>query len=196
MSKRYLLDTNIISHMMRDANGIAAQHFIRVAQRSDAPDVCTSVVVQCELLFGLTRKPNPRLEMAYERVIQAVEVLPLGSEMAIYYASLRAELEAQGTPIGPNDTLIAAHALALDATLISGDAKFRRVPGLRVENWLAGISITRQASESPALAEAAKTLTALETENKENDTDFSPEPLVHAATFQGIQPKTKTPTTG
>lgn len=137
MSERYLLDTNIISHMMRDANGMAAQHFILMAQRPDAPDVCTSVVVQCELLFGLTRKPNPRLEMAYERVIQSVEVLSLDGEIAIYYARLRAELEAQGTSIGPNDTLIAAHALALDATLISGDAQFRRVPGLRVENWLA-----------------------------------------------------------
>lgn len=137
MSERYLLDTNIISHMMRDANGMAARHFILMAQRPDSPDVCTSVVVQCELLFGLTRKPNPRLEMAYERVIQSVEVLSLDGEIAIYYARLRAELEAQGTPIGPNDTLIAAHALALDATLISGDAEFRRVPGLRVENWLA-----------------------------------------------------------
>lgn len=140
MSERYLLDTNIISHMMRDANGMAARHFILMAQRPDSPDVCTSVVVQCELLFGLTRKPNPRLEMAYERVIQSVEVLSLDGEIAIYYARLRAELEAQGTPIGPNDTLIAAHALALDATLISGDAEFRRVPGLRVENWLAGVS--------------------------------------------------------
>jgi tRNA(fMet)-specific endonuclease VapC len=137
MSEKYLLDTHIISHMMRDANGIAAQHFIQIAKRSDAPGICTSVVVQCELLFGLARRPNPRLEMAYERVIQSLEVLALDSETASYYAQLRTALETQGTPIGPNDTLIAAHALALDCTLVIGnEAEFRRVPGLRVDNWL------------------------------------------------------------
>lgn len=136
MSERYLLDTNIISDLMRDANGIAAERFAHIAKASDAPGVCTSVVVQCELLFGLARKPNSRLEMAYERVMESLEILALDSEIANYYAQIRTALERQGTPIGPNDTLIAAHALALDCTLVTdNEAEFRRVPGLRVENW-------------------------------------------------------------
>lgn len=137
MSRRFLLDTNIISNMMRDANGIAAQRFAQIAKEFESSEVCTSVVVQCELRFGLTRKSHPRLELAYERVMQSLEILPLGSEVADCYAQLRTALEQQGTPIGPNDTLIAAHALALDCTLVTdNEAEFRRVPGLRVENWL------------------------------------------------------------
>ena len=137
MSQRYLLDTNIISNMMRDANGMAALRIERVAKDVALRRFCTSVVVECELRFGMTRKPNPRLELAYERVMQSLEILPLDSEVASHYAHSRTTLESLGTPIGPNDTLIAAHALALDCTLVTGnEAKFRRVPGLRVENWL------------------------------------------------------------
>lgn len=137
MSQRYLLDTNIISNMMRDANGMAAVRFEQVAKDVALRRFCTSVVVECELRFGMARKPNPRLELAYERVMQSLEILPLDSEVASHYAHIRTMLERLGTPIGPNDTLIAAHALALDCTLVTGnEAQFRRVPGLRVENWL------------------------------------------------------------
>ena len=66
----------------------------------------------------------------------SMPVLPLDDAVPAHYATIRAHLERQGTPIGPNDTLIAAHALALDATLVSANAEFARVPGLRVENWL------------------------------------------------------------
>ena len=137
MSQKYLLDTNIISNMMRDANGMAARRFERVAKEVELPHLCTSVVVECELRFGMTRKPNPRLELAYDRVMESLEILPLGSEVADHYAQIRTALERHGTPICPNDMLIAAHALALDCTLVTGnEAEFSRVSGLRVENWL------------------------------------------------------------
>jgi tRNA(fMet)-specific endonuclease VapC len=137
MSQRYLLDTNIISNMMRDANGVAALRFERLAKEVESPHFCTSAVVECELRIGMARKPNPRLERAYDRVMDSLEILPLGSEVAERYAHIRTALERLGTPIGPNDTLIAAHALALDCTLVTGnEGEFRRVPGLRVENWL------------------------------------------------------------
>lgn len=137
MSQRYLLDTNIISNMMRDANGMAALRFKQVAKDVALRRFCTSVLVECELRFGMARKPSPRLELAYERVMQSLEILPLDSEVASHYAHIRTTLERLGTPIGPNDTLIAAHALALDCTLVTGnEAEFRRVPGLRVQNWL------------------------------------------------------------
>lgn len=137
MSQRYLLNTHIISNMMRDANGIAARRFERIAKEVELPHLCTSVVVQCELRFGMARKPNPRLELAYDRVMPSLEILPLGSEVADHYAEVRAALERLGSSIDPNDTLIAAHALALDCTLVTGnEGEFRRVPGLRVENWL------------------------------------------------------------
>jgi tRNA(fMet)-specific endonuclease VapC len=69
--------------------------------------------------------------------LRFVAVLSVDREVIPHYAAIRTHLERAGTPIGPNDTLIAAHARALGATLVSGDAEFARVPGLQVENWLA-----------------------------------------------------------
>ena len=135
---RYLLDTNILSDMMRLPEGRAAQQLRARLSDDQTAQMCTSVVVQCELLFGLRRRTHPRWQTHYQRVLESVDVLPLESDTAAHYAQIRTTLELAGTPIGANDTLIAAHALALGATLVSGDAEFQRVPGLRLENWLNG----------------------------------------------------------
>ncbi|MBC7608330.1 MAG: type II toxin-antitoxin system VapC family toxin [Polaromonas sp.] len=134
----YLLDTNILSDMMRNPSGVAAQRFLKLAQSTPNVKLCTSVIVQCELLFGLSRRTHPRWQTHYDKVLESVELLPLDSTVVPSYANLRSLLESAGTPIGPNDTLIAAQALSIDATLVSADAEFLRVPGLRVENWLSG----------------------------------------------------------
>ena len=82
------------------------------------------------------KRPSLRLQTALNAQLDWLIVLPLDEAVVAHYASLRAHLESKGTPIGPYDAFIAAHALALDATLVSADAEFLRVPGLRVENWL------------------------------------------------------------
>lgn len=132
----YLLDTNIISRLMRDGQGQDAQRYRARLLREPDCIVVTSVVVQCELMFGLTRHPSQRLQIAFERQMEQLPVLPLEDNIGSHYAKLRTHLEQAGTPIGANDTLIAAHALALGATLVTADAEFSRVPGLKVENWL------------------------------------------------------------
>ncbi len=137
MSTTYLLDTNIISHMMRETAGLASQRFNALARADSTLQLCTSVIVQCELEFGLVRRPNERLQRAYDRIVPLLDVLPLTSEISHHYAALRTQLESMGKPIGPNDALIAAHALAVNATLVSANDEFLRVPGLKVENWLA-----------------------------------------------------------
>lgn len=134
--KLYLLDTNVISDMMRNPTGTVAQRVLLIAAHEPDSKVCTSVVVECELLFGLRKRTSPHWSTQFKRVMDSIEVFALESAVATHYADLRARLELSGTPIGPNDTLIAAHALALDATLVSADAEFSRVTGLRVENWL------------------------------------------------------------
>lgn len=131
-----MLDTNIISHMMRETTGIAFKNFAATTQGNPNCPVVTSIVVLCELQLGLRRQPNARLEAALERILTGIEVLPVDTAVAPRYAELRTVLELQGTPIDPNDTLIAAHALTLGATLVTGDAEFGRVPGLQLENWL------------------------------------------------------------
>ena len=130
------LDTNIISDMMRNLQGPAATQAKRASVSRGAEALCTSTVVQCELEYGLLRKGSARLQAAYQRVMESIEVLPLDPHVAAHYANLRTALERLGTPIGANDALIAAHALSLGATLVSADAEFTRVPGLQVENWL------------------------------------------------------------
>ena len=132
----YLLDTNVISHVMRNPTGLVAQRIFGREEHEGNSGVCTSLVVQCELLFGLSRRPSQRLQSAYARQMEQLPVLPLEDNVGPHYATLRTHLELAGTPIGANDTLIAAHALALGATLVTADAEFSRVPGLSVENWL------------------------------------------------------------
>ena len=131
-----LLDTNIISDMMRNLEGVAAQRARTASRTRGAEGLCTSAVVQCELEFGLARKKSARLDVAYRAVMESVVVMPLGTEVAGHYARLRVALEKAGQPMGANDLLIAAHALALDAILVTADSAFQCIPGLQVENWL------------------------------------------------------------
>ena len=132
----YLLDTNIISALMKDRTGAITANVRAWAQRLPDCKLVTSVVVQYELLFGLARHGTSRLQTAYNIQMNKLPVLPLDAAVGPHYARLRAHLEKAGTPIGANDTLIAAHALALGATLITADAEFGRVPDLALENWL------------------------------------------------------------
>ena len=127
-----LLDTNIISSLVRDPQGAVAA---RVG--GEAPDaLLTSIVVIGEIAFGFARQPSRALERQTTKVLRGIQILDLDEAAASAYGTIRAELERVGTPIGANDLWIAAHALALDAILVTAkEREFRRVPGLRVENW-------------------------------------------------------------
>lgn len=131
----WLLDTNILSQVIKRPDGALGQRLRQMSDKFPGAMV-TSVIVKCEFSFGAARVNSVVLQGKIFSLLRLIPALPLTSDVAEHYATIRAHLERQGTPIGPNDTLIAAHALALDATLVSGDAEFARVPGLRVENWL------------------------------------------------------------
>ncbi len=132
-----LLDTNIISDLMRHPAGKVALKIQQLARDQPEGGVCTSTVVDCELRFGLARKGSMRLADAHAQAMSMIDVRDLPASAAPIYADIRTHLERLGTSIGPNDLLIAAHALALDATLVTdNEDEFRRVPGLAVENWL------------------------------------------------------------
>ena len=132
----YLLDTNIVSDLMKGDRSVAAQCGRQAIETGRVRRLGISIVVQCELLYGLAKRPSPRLRAAYSIEIAKLEVFNLDTAAVLAYADLRWRLERQGLSIGANDLLIAAHALALDATLVSGDEAFERVANLRVENWL------------------------------------------------------------
>jgi tRNA(fMet)-specific endonuclease VapC len=134
---RYLLDTNIVSDLVRNPQGIVAK---RIAEIGDQY-VCTSIIVASELRFGARKSGSTRLLMQLESVLSAIDILPLEAPVDRHYAEVRFALECLGQPIGPNDLLIAAHARALGLTVVTANqAEFARVPGLAVENWLATIA--------------------------------------------------------
>lgn len=129
----YLLDTNILSSLIRDPFGRVSQ---RIAEKGEHT-VCTSIVVACELRFGAEKKQSASLQARVEELLSVIDVLALDVDTDVHYADIRAHLEAAGTPIGPNDLLIAAHARSLELILVSANVReFSRVPGLSVENWL------------------------------------------------------------
>lgn len=129
-----MLDTNIVSNLMADQAGRIAKRLFALGD----PPTAMSVVVAGEVLFGAERVGSARIRMRFEKLLQFVEVLPLEPSVGERYAVVRADLERRGTPIGANDLFIAAHAMALGATLVTDDGDFARVEGLAVENWLRG----------------------------------------------------------
>ena len=132
-TRSYLLDTNILSDLVRRPQGRVAGRVAEVGEDR----VLTSIVVACELRYGATKRDSRRLSRQVEAVLRAIAVLPLEPGVDRHYAAIRATLEKQGTPIGANDLLIAAHARALHAVCVTANvAEFIRVPNLKVENWL------------------------------------------------------------
>lgn len=130
----YLLDTNVVSDLVRNPSGRAAAELRRVGE--DA--AWTSVIVAAELRYGAARRGSPELTARVEAILAELSVLPLDRPADRRYGEIRADLELKGTPIGQNDLLIAAHALALGATVATANVhEFGRVDGLSVQNWLA-----------------------------------------------------------
>ena len=129
----YLLDTNILSDLVRNPSGPAARRIAEVGETN----IATSVVVAAELWYGAVRRGSDRLTRRVEDILSELTVLPLTPPAHLRYGEIRAVLEAAGTPIGGNDLLIAAHALAEDRIVVTGNLReFTRVPDLVVENWL------------------------------------------------------------
>jgi tRNA(fMet)-specific endonuclease VapC len=130
----YLLDTNIISDLIRNPQGRAAKRIARVGE----DNICTSIIVAAELRYGCAKSGSKRLLKAVEDLLGEINVLPFDIPADADYGGIRSELEAAGRPIGGNDLLIAAHASATGATVVTANTdEFKRVRGLKVENWLA-----------------------------------------------------------
>jgi len=130
---RTMLDTNIVSDLIRHPQGRAAQ---RLRQHGD-DGLCVSIVTAAELRYGAAKRGSARLLDRVEAVLSTIDVLPFDVPADAAYGTIRAELEAAGQPIGPTDLFIAAHARTARVTLVTHSvAKFQRVRGLTVENWL------------------------------------------------------------
>jgi len=129
-----MLDTNIVSDLVKNPQGRAAKRIARVGE----DNVCTSIIVAAELRYGCAKRGSKRLLKAVEDILSEMAVLPFDVPSDAEYGGIRSRLEAAGRLIGSNDLLIAAHACASGATLVTANTdEFNRVRGLRIENWLA-----------------------------------------------------------
>jgi len=136
MSHVYLLDTNIISDALRNRDGNCARRIAEVVRR--APDsVFTSIIVSAELRFGVLKKGSKELARRVEAFLAKIAVHPFTCDADVHYAEIRHALENAGTPISANDMLIAAHALSLNAILVTDNlTEFSRISRLQLENWI------------------------------------------------------------
>lgn len=132
MTLRYMLDTNTVGRLVRRDAVIARR-------KSDVPDstLCISVITEAELLYGLANQPQAvRLAALVREFLASVRREPWTSVAAERYGALRAGLKQRAITMSPNDMLIAAHAMALDAVLVTSDRAFRHVDELTIEDWL------------------------------------------------------------
>jgi tRNA(fMet)-specific endonuclease VapC len=132
-SFHYLLDTNILSDLVRQPQGVIAR---RIAEAGEEA-ICTSIIVAAELRFGAEKSGSAKLADQVNLILSAIEILPLESPADREYGKLRHYLARRGALIGPNDMLIAAQALGAGLTVVTANTgELARVPGLSVENWL------------------------------------------------------------
>ena len=128
---RYMLDTNIVSHLIK-----ARPVVVRQVTATPMASLCISAITEGELLFGLAKRPAARqLHLAVRELLKRVDVLSWDTSGAKQYGTVRADMERQGKLLAPLDMLIGAHALGTSAVLVTNDQAFQRVGGLQTEDW-------------------------------------------------------------
>lgn len=133
MTASYLLDTNILSDLLRHPQGAVAKRIAEVGE--DA--ICTSIIVAAELRYGAVKRQSERLTQQLELILSRLSIQGFDAPMDEAYAAIRAHLERAGTPIGGNDLLIAAQARSLGLTVVTANlGEFSRVPDLATQTWL------------------------------------------------------------
>jgi len=131
---RYMLDTNICIFTIKNKPSTVREQFNRYHGQ-----LCVSTVTLMELIYGAEKSAAPERNLAVvEGFVARLDVLDFSYQAATHCGQLRAELAKIGKPIGPYDQMIAAHARAVGLTLVTNNLReFERVPGLRVEDWVA-----------------------------------------------------------
>lgn len=126
-----MMDTNIVSHLLKE-HPVVVRRVIVIPIAS----LCISAITGGELIFGLAKRPEAkRLHLIVRELLRCVDVLPWDSAVAECYGTMRAKMGSQGKILAPLDLLIGAHALSVDAVLVTNDRAFRQIAKLHVEDW-------------------------------------------------------------
>jgi len=130
---RYMLDTNILSDLIKNPFGKVAEHI----RKLEPGMVCTNIIVAGELHYGVKKKSSLNLRNRITQILTIIPVLILGEQVSVTYGTIRADLEKNGLPIGVNDLWIAAHALTENKIIVTHNVReFGRVKNLKLESWL------------------------------------------------------------
>lgn len=128
---RFMLDTDTVSFALRGRGSVAA----RLTEHKPS-ELCISVITLAELRFGAAKRKSRKIDAAVDAFLTGVEVLSFDDAAARRFGAIAASLSDAGEPIGQMDTLIAAHALSVGATLVTNNERhFSKVKGLKLENW-------------------------------------------------------------
>ncbi|OSI34557.1 type II toxin-antitoxin system VapC family toxin [Neisseria dumasiana] len=128
---RYLLDTNIVSHILRRQPNVMAR-----LQSVPMSDLYISAVTHAELMYGLAKKPDAaKLHRAVHELLLRIGVLPFDEQASTHYGKFKAQAKQSGKNLASLDMMIAAHASAVSAVLVSNDAAFQQIADLSVEDW-------------------------------------------------------------
>lgn len=129
---RYMLDTNIVSHVIKATSPNVDEHMRNTPMSS----ICVSVITEAEMLYGLAKKPEAKgLHKAVIGFLLRVQVLPWDSAASRVYGELRARIEKQGKTFGNLDLLIAANSVGSGAVLVTNDQAFHKIIRLNVVDW-------------------------------------------------------------
>jgi tRNA(fMet)-specific endonuclease VapC len=129
--KRYMLDTNIITHLIKNNSNV-----VKRVTKATMASLCISAITEGELFFGLSKRPQAKkLHTLLHELLLCVDTQPWDNSVTKTYGALRAELENTGNLLAPLDLLIAAHALSTNVVLVTNDQAFHRVPQLLIEDW-------------------------------------------------------------
>lgn len=131
MKLAYMLDTDTVSYALRGEGRVRE----RILEHRPS-EICISSITLAELRYGATRRNSPRLHALIDTLCSNVALMPFDDVCAAQFGVIASELAQRGAPIGEFDALIAAHAMALELTLVTNNVKhFARIRGLTVENW-------------------------------------------------------------
>lgn len=131
---KYMLDTNICIFLIKHKPDAVIRKFMM----HDPDDICISVITYAELLHGVEKsQAKEKNRIALTLFLSEIKILPFDDLAAQVYGTVKADLQRKGTPIGPLDTLIAAHARSLDLILVTNNTgEFERVEALKLEDWV------------------------------------------------------------
>lgn len=136
MPTRYLLDTNILSDLLKNPAGRTARK-ISSLPLEERDSLSTSIIVAAELRYGVAKSGSSTLAARVDQLLSAIDILPLEPKADVHYGRIRSQLEKTDTAFGGNDLLIAAQVLSIDAILVTDHVReFKRIKGMRIENWL------------------------------------------------------------